>query len=185
MGITTSLGILAPIPFGATLLLDKQLQHQTVKQVAHCIQKAEQYFKVELPQPTISYKLRGKAAGKAYLQLWEIRLNPVLFSENPDAFLNEVIPHEVAHLICFKLFGRVRPHGKEWQAIMFKVLGVEPNTTHSFNIASVQGNTFQYRCACNEHALTIRRHNKVQRHQALYRCGACHQQLNYTGKQLS
>jgi SprT protein len=185
LGFRSTLGILAPIFFGAFVLLDRELQHQTIKQVAHCIQQAERYFDVSLPQPKISYQLRGKAAGKAYLQLWEIRLNPVLFSENPDAFINEVIPHEIAHLLCYKLFGRVRPHGKEWQAIMLKVFGVNPNTTHSFDVASVQGKTFQYRCTCNDYALTIRRHNKVQRQQAAYRCSLCHEQLQFTGKQLS
>ena len=32
--------------------------------------------------------------------------------------LEEVLVHEVAHLVCFWRHGRVRPHGREWRALM-------------------------------------------------------------------
>eukprot|EP00095_Tigriopus_kingsejongensis_P012412 snap_masked-scaffold312_size212576-processed-gene-0.0 protein:Tk12412 transcript:snap_masked-scaffold312_size212576-processed-gene-0.0-mRNA-1 annotation:"s-adenosylmethionine synthetase" len=98
-------------------------------------------------------------------------------AENPEAFLQEVVPHEVSHLIVFARYGKVRPHGKEWQAVMQQVFGVVPNTTHSFDISSVQGETFTYQCGCDQLKLSIRRHNKVQRQQAQYFCRRCKQQL--------
>ena len=39
--------------------------------------------------------------------------------------LEEVIAHEVAHLVCWWRHGRTRPHGAEWQAIMVEA-GHEP-----------------------------------------------------------
>ena len=66
------------------------------------------------PEPKLSYTQRGTSAGTAWLESYEIRLNPVLLLENSEAFIEEVVPHELAHLLVWKHFGRVAPHGKEW-----------------------------------------------------------------------
>lgn len=155
------------------------------QKLAWCIHRASTAFQRDFSHPSINFKLRGKAAGKAYLQTNEIRINPVLFAENRQAFLDEVIPHEVAHLITFQQFGKVRPHGSEWQMVMEKIFRLPAKTTHSFEVSSVQGKTFEYLCGCETHALSIRRHNKVTRRQANYLCKSCKQPLSFTGKQLT
>ncbi|KXF80139.1 SprT family zinc-dependent metalloprotease [Enterovibrio coralii] len=157
-----------------------ELHYRITRRVSECITIANQQLGGELPVPAIRFDIRGKTAGMALLQRWVLRFNPVLLAENSEAFFQEVVPHEVAHLVVFSQFGKVKPHGKEWQAVMFRVFGIQPKTTHSFDITSVQGKTFLYRCACDEMALTVRRHNKVQRQQAQYICRRCKQPLTYT-----
>jgi predicted SprT family Zn-dependent metalloprotease len=90
--------------------------------------------------------------------------------ENQQAFIDEVVPHELAHLLVWKHFGRVAPHGKEWKWMMEAVLGVPARSTHQFELESVRRNTFPYRCQCQQHQLTVRRHNRVVRGEATYRC---------------
>lgn len=165
--------------------MDLELRYRAQQKVAQSILQAEQAFNRTFPKPRLRFQLRGKAAGKAYLQLNEIRLNPVLFSENPQAFIDEVIPHEVAHLITYQVYGRVRPHGVEWKGVMEAVFHIPARTTHSFAVDSVKGKTFEYQCHCTLYPLSIRRHNKVVRAQSSYRCQQCQQLLTFTGKQLS
>ncbi|SJN59443.1 hypothetical protein VR7878_03424 [Vibrio ruber DSM 16370] len=149
--------------------------------IQSCIEQASRYFQHPFPQPALSYQLRGKAAGKAYCHLWEVRLNPVLLLENQSEFLQQVIPHEIAHLLVHHLYGRVRPHGSEWQSVMLQVFNLPPQTTHQFDTRSVTGETFAYHCQCQTFSLSVRRHRKVQRQQAIYRCTRCHQPLRYNG----
>jgi len=127
----------------------------------------------QYPEPKLVYQQRGTTAGTAWLDSYEIRLNPVLLQENQQAFIDEVVPHELAHLLTWKHFGRVAPHGKEWKWMMESVLGVPARRTHQFGLESVRRNTFPYRCQCQQHQLTVRRHNRVVRGEATYRCVHC------------
>ncbi|MGM3151375.1 SprT-like domain-containing protein, partial [Escherichia coli] len=42
------------------------------------------------------------AGGTAWLEKNEIRLNPVLLLENQREFIDEVVPHELAHLLVWQ-----------------------------------------------------------------------------------
>ncbi|GGP92076.1 SprT family zinc-dependent metalloprotease [Shewanella ulleungensis] len=153
------------------------LQLQILAKVESDYQLAENYFKRVFPRPVVQFSLRGKSAGTAHLQTNRLRFNPVLLTENPHVFLSEVVPHEISHLLCYQLFGRVKPHGKEWQSIMTATFKVPPKTTHQLNVQSVSGQQFDYFCGCGNTTLSIRRHNRVQRGQTQYRCRRCKQTL--------
>ncbi|GEA52430.1 protein SprT [Vibrio inusitatus NBRC 102082] len=160
-------------------------QYQLSKKTALLIDVASKHFQRSFPMPKVEVDMRGKAAGKALLQLNIIKLNKVLFSENQQKFIDEVLPHELAHLITYQVFGRVKPHGKEWQYVMVKVFSIKPERTHTMDVSSVQGKTFEYQCACRNYPLSIRRHNKVLRKENQYTCRSCGNGLVFTGKQLS
>lgn len=135
--------------------------------------RANQQLARNYPLPNLSYSQRGTAAGTAWLEKWEIKLNPVLLMENQQAFIEEVVPHELAHLLVWKHFGRVAPHGAEWKWMMENVLNVSACRTHQFEVASVRSRTFPYFCRCQQHQLTIRRHNRVVRGETRYHCMNC------------
>lgn len=156
------------------------LQQAVMRCMREKLALANEKLKVSYPEPEVNYQQRGTSAGTAYLQHWLIRLNPVLLLENQQPFIDEVVPHELAHLLVFRHFGpSVAPHGKEWRWMMESILGVSASRTHQFKVASVQSKTYPYLCQCRDHQLTVRRHNKVMRKEAEYRCCHCKTLLRF------
>lgn len=163
----------------STLRIPIALQQAVMQCLRHYLQLANQHLGTAYPEPKVNYHQRGTNAGSAYLQSFEIRLNPVLLLENKQPFIDEVVPHELAHLLVYRQFGRVAPHGKEWRWMMEQVLKVPASRTHQFEVASVRSKTFNYQCKCQQHSLTIRRHNKVLRGESEYRCRQCGEKLQF------
>ncbi|MCC4831654.1 SprT family zinc-dependent metalloprotease [Shewanella sp. 10N.7] len=154
-----------------------EVQQTVLKKIEADYQQAEAILGRQFPRPIVQFTLRGKSAGTAHLQLNKLRFNPVLLEENSTEFIEQVVPHEISHLLSYQLFGRVKPHGVEWQRIMHQVYNVPAHTTHQLNTQSVAGKQFEYYCACGPVQLSIKRHNKVLRNQTQYRCKNCSQVL--------
>ncbi|GDY28200.1 protein SprT [Agarivorans sp. Toyoura001] len=151
-----------------------QRLNQTVE---NCFIQAETFFERTFTRPEILLSARNsKVAGSANLSRWRLRFNAHFYQQQPEHFLAQTVPHEVAHIICHAVYGRVKPHGKEWQAIMLNVFNCPPHTTHNYSLESIKINSVEYRCACQSHLLSIRRHNKVLKG-ASYQCRTCRQVL--------
>lgn len=156
----------------------RQLKMQVQRQLKRDLERANYYFNTTFTPPTISYAVRGVKAGVAYLERNEVRFNPVLLQENEQAFIRQVVPHELAHILVYQHFGRVQSHGKEWKMMMETVLGVPAEIYHCFDTQSVQ-QQFSYQCACQTHQLSIRRHNAVMRDKKSYICRLCKTPLHF------
>lgn len=154
---------------------------------SRCLALAERYFGRKFPSPTISMNLKGRAAGQCrfpagFNKAPELRFNLQIYQRYTQQFIEEVVPHEVAHLVAYCHYGkRIRPHGKHWQDIMREVMGCEPAVTHSFECEPARRmQYFDYVCGCEgrQHQLSAIRHGKVQRRQAHYVCRSCREPLN-------
>ncbi|KMK50790.1 sprT [[Actinobacillus] muris] len=159
----------------------RQLKMQVQRQLQRDLAKANSYFDKTFTPPSVSYAVRGLKAGVAYLQRNEIRFNPILLQENGTAFIQQVVPHELAHILVYQQFGRVQPHGKEWKMMMEKVLNVPAEIYHCFDTRNVS-QQFEYICHCQRHQLSLRRHNAVLRQQRQYFCRHCHQVLRFVAE---
>lgn len=146
------------------------LQNEVITCVRQCLAQVNHHLNRHYLEPKIVYRPKGSIAGSAYLTRWEIQLNSQLLCENKLDFIKEVVPHELAHLIVFKEFGKVRPHGKEWKYMMSSILGKDPKVRHHFFVSRPN---YVYRCQCQEHHLTQIRHNKMQNQHIQYSCKKC------------
>lgn len=158
----------------------KALQAQIIQQVDDCYVQAEQRLNRKFIRPNVNFKQRGKIAGSAHLVKNELRFNAKLLQDNMSQFMNEVVQHEIAHLLCFQLFGRVQPHGKQWKKLMKDVFDLVGTRCHQMDTKEVEGQTFTYHCGCGDMQLSIRRHNKVVRGEQQYQCKQCRQILSRT-----
>lgn len=147
------------------------LKQQVLKKLDDLVLAANKLFNRSFTPPKVKFYLKGTTAGKADLLNNIVILNHILLVENPDDFLEDTVPHELAHLLTFAMFGRkAKAHGKEWKSVM-RALGVEPTRCHSLDVSNV-GNRHSYRCACKSHQLSTQRHNKIRRG-ASYICKSC------------
>ena len=140
----------------------KQIAKKRIEEkVLVCIKQANDFFKTSISVPNIKLNQRGRAAGTAYLQRNEVRFNYYMYCQNSERFIENVVPHEIAHLVVFNLYGlTTKPHGDEWQQVMQRLYGVPAARTHNF-LPEPPKNIFIYQCDCQKHELSVRRHNRI------------------------
>ncbi|MBT0586569.1 SprT family zinc-dependent metalloprotease [Alteromonas sp. SM 2104] len=156
--------------------LIQRIEHR----VAQLVEHAQRRTGRKLTCPSIGFRRAGRNAGTAHLNRNHINFNPLYLHDNVDEYLSQVIPHEVAHIVVYQIFGRVKPHGLEWQSMMRDTFDCKPQVTHTMHSDAVTSRVFTYKCDCGQVELSVRRHNKVVRGQQQYRCKRCHATLSQT-----
>ena len=139
--------------------------------------KAEAHYNRTFKRPRVVFLKTGTTAGTADSRKWILDFNESIFNIQLDAFLARTVPHEVAHLVDYKVnnghertrTGRRRVHGNNWKNVM-RVLQVKDATRcHSYDTDNVkrrtrkQSSTVNYCCEdCKATVpLGIIRHRKV------------------------
>ena len=146
------------------------------------LDEAARHFGLKTPKVEIHFDLRGRGAGQVRRQavgVWRVRYNPALLERHGEDFLARTVPHEVAHILAFRLHGLgIQPHGPEWRSLM-QGFGAAPDRCHDFDVSGLQARTLNrspYQCGCRSHQLTSIRHHRILRGQR-YLCRTCGQAL--------
>jgi len=167
--------------------ISEKLQDLVVAETRRCIQRAGHILESGFPMVPVVFALKGRAAGmyRVYKGQPVIRYNPYIFSKYFDDSLTNTVPHEVAHYITDERYGlaNVRPHGKEWRAIM-RALGAEPSVTCRYDLTGIplrRQRRFIYRCACSTHEISAVRHNRSSSGKAHYLCRQCRKPVMFSG----
>lgn len=142
--------------------------------------KAKELYNLDLSMVSIRFDLKGAAAGMACARgsmftgrTYYMRFNrDMMQREAFDHVLNNTVPHEVAHIVCFMnpLLGR--NHDAGWERVC-RALGGSGATRHQEDVVYGKGRTFEYTTTAGHKVrLSEQRHNGVQRGGALsYRGG--------------
>lgn len=162
------------------------LEAAITRRVFELLEAAQPLFErhcVHPLEPELRFDLRGTTAGQAR---WSdglrpmLRFNLALAKTGASRFIEQTVAHEVAHLVTAACFGRTRPHGPEWRAIM-AFFGL-PNASRCHNYpvhhATVRKQRrWPYACGCQTHRLSTTRHRRIENGKATYHCRRCGRQL--------
>ena len=91
----------------------------------------EQKLDRKLSRPEVTFDLKGRTAGYAFHNPLRVQLNAGLYKANKEDFLERTVPHEVAHIVQFEVYPHSKPHGYEWQNLMY-LIGLEPTRCHQY-----------------------------------------------------
>ena len=130
--------------------------------------------------PRLSYDLRGTVAGRGGLDCGEqiVKINPVLLMENVEEMVNQTVPHEVAHVAQYVVYGTDnrmnKPHGIYWSQIM-GWFGCDPRRCHSYDVTNARVRRVgrvEYVCSCRTHNISKTIVNRISMGRR-YSCKHC------------
>ncbi|MCY4177283.1 MAG: SprT-like domain-containing protein, partial [Endozoicomonadaceae bacterium] len=111
-----------------------------------------------------------------------LRFNPVFFANGSADYLKQIVAHEVAHLVAFHMYGKcIRPHGKEWTAIMTEIFKLPAIRCHNYDLSSTGRYPYVYTCSCTNknNFFSVVRHRRACKG-TIYICRSCGDKLQYS-----
>jgi len=116
----------------------------------------------KLPPRTV-----GLATFSRLYGIYKVELNQAMVTEaNEKTFIDEIIPHEIAHILTNFLYPRVKQaHGPEWKAVCRALGGNSSRTCNSLAGVTVKRNMvkrYLYKNEGGELYLTAQQHAKCQ-----------------------
>lgn len=144
------------------------------ERISNLTEAAVKHYGIAVSPIKSSVKLRNSNAGECHFDTRTVHFNLTLAALDPIKFLQEVVAHEVSHLLVLDLYGAVDfIHGRQWQSVM-KVLGAAPRIVHRY-----LEQTFLWKCDCTVHELTKRNHNRFSKNPDEFECSVCKSSVIY------
>lgn len=146
------------------------MQAQVTARCKEVIEKAKALYAMDLSSVRISFDLRGRAAGKAggrgyrmTASNYYVKFNrDMLTREAADHIINETVPHEYAHVICFMNPALGKNHDHGWARVC-RALGGTGARTHSEDVVYGKGTTYEYTTDKGHQVrLSEKHHRRVQ-----------------------
>jgi SprT protein len=162
------------------------LQQQCLNEVEQMYSTAEQYFSRKFTRVPVIFsnhmkRMAGKATGYRTGKPLKLTFSNVVLGLNENEFIEQTVPHEVAHLIGLEHFGKL-DHGPEWSLIMTKVFERKDDTYHKYKTPG-----FIYKTGAGVEMIVsnIQHRNMTLKHAAYrLRDGSLLTKVHFTGKQI-
>ena len=112
-------------------------------------------------------------AGRAFIAEGRMEFSEILYKQNVEAFLEDTVPHELAHIIAYRVYGS-HGHDASWKKVMM-ALGYEPTRCHSYEVqkrSSAKSYTYVCQCEGKTHNVSAQRQAWINKGKN-YKCIAC------------
>lgn len=128
--------------------------------------KAKEFYPhLNFDKVSIHFNLKGRAAGMAGLLSgrYFVRFNADMITrEAINHILNDTVPHEIAHIVCYMDQSLGNKHDYGWAQVCRK-LGGSGDRYHHEEVVYAKGNTYEYTSSTGvKQRLSQQRHNRVQ-----------------------
>jgi len=149
-------------------------QQQMLAKCKEVFATATTLYGVDMSKCGIRFDLKGRAGGMACRRGGQVymRFNYDIIARETEEMVNVVVPHEIAHIVCFLKPTLGRNHDAGWARVC-RTLGGTGDRTHDMEVVYGKGTTYEYTSSTG-HAIRVndRRHQHIQSGRTLtYRKG--------------
>lgn len=148
-----------------------QQQQQIINKCKQLFVRAHQLYALDMTKVGIRFDLKGKAAGMACYRrggVYYMRFNrDMLTREAFEHVINDTVPHEIAHIVCFMKPELGNNHDRGWARVC-RELGGSGDRCHDEDIVYGKGYTYEY-VSTNGNTIRVgdKYHREIQAGQTL------------------
>ena len=121
-------------------------QQQIIDKCKLVFAQATALYGVDMSHVGVHFDLKGRAAGTAtqHGKRHYIRFNHDMLTRDAfDHMLNDTVPHEIAHILCFMDPRLGSGHNNGWRRVCI-TLGGKPDRCHTEEVVYGKGTTYEY-----------------------------------------
>lgn len=162
-------------------------QTRVMDAVDKCLNLAKELYGFDMPVKSI-FRNTGRAGGKAQRRWNEYSVifnTQLLADQTIEEVINEVVPHEIAHLVCFWNPSLGNNHDRGWQRVCI-ALGGSGKRTHDMPVKKARRTKKAiYQINGQEMQVGVTQHKRIQTRERRYRvaaCGTAIEPSHFTGK---
>lgn len=165
-------------------LSDEELVKLIIQKATEVRARECERYNISVFEIELDTTLRGGTAGQAVIskESYKLRVNLELARRNLHDFLEQTVPHELAHILDYAIHGSISHHGYNWKMIMIN-MGLEPKRCHNYDTTGVKRRMprpHKWMCECgSEFDVTERMHKTLLKGNHRHCKGL---KLTYTGK---
>jgi SprT protein len=168
--------------------VNEELENIIIEEAKKWVEKANKAFRfVDFSTIELDFELEGTVAGRAgydnRIKKGILKINMDVFLNNKEEYINQTIPHEIAHIISDNHFGREKgdSHGDNWKRVML-YFGKNPKRCHNYEVKKTKTwrlDRFQTHCKKCGLKMVFSKviYNKMLKGKGRY-CNKCETRIN-------